>query len=198
MGFGRYIPDEIKSSWSSACNMIENAKKTNSFACKLFLSYSIPVVVGILIGFLAHRYLPPSTLSHSIGKIAATLSTLASVFSGFIVTLMLFTGRGAGASSLAYEKACTYAQKIKYLLFSQLQTLVSYLVVMLVSFSELLLSPGITTSKFYIGTLSACVLIAATRTILIPFQIYEIHEFELDSIVEEKKKLLDDRLLKEK
>ncbi len=41
--------------------------------------------------------------------------------------------------------------------------------------------------KILLGASSGVLLLALIRTLLLPFQIYEIHEFELDSMVDEKK-----------
>ncbi|MOA25924.1 hypothetical protein D3C78_1466800 [compost metagenome] len=108
-----------------------------------------------------------------------------------MVTLMLFTGRTSGTNGLTVEQAPEYVEKITYLLFSQALTLVIHILCILACLAWLAVysigASGLPATILF----SACtglMLLSMIRTLLLPFQIYEVHEFELSAMVDEKKR----------
>ena len=183
------IPDEVQSASAAATGMLGIVTRTSHFWLKQCFAAILPVALGFGLGWLLSGALAGREESIIRGVVAAVL-TLASVLAGFMVTLMLFTGRTTGASSLPFEQAEEYVAKVKYLLFSQAVTPIVHLLLIAFCIAWLIadaVGAALLIDKILLGASSGVLLLALIRTLLLPFQIYEIHEFELDSMVDEKK-----------
>ncbi|MEP9827821.1 hypothetical protein, partial [Staphylococcus aureus] len=60
---------------------------------------------------------------NTLFALLAGVIALGSLLAGFMVTLMLFTGRIENANALTLEELTAYTDRIKFLLSSQAQTL---------------------------------------------------------------------------
>ncbi|MNR26819.1 hypothetical protein D3C85_1440550 [compost metagenome] len=117
------------------------------------------------------------------------IMTFISVLAGFMVTLMLFTGRSGGAKQLTVDQAPLYVEKITYLLFSQAVTLAVHIVCILGCLAWLIVQShgdGALMGQWLFVATIGLLLLSMFRTLLLPFQIYEVHHFELTAMVEEK------------
>lgn len=102
---------------------------------------------------------------------------------GFLVTLMLFTGRLGSTQALDVESLRHYGSRLRYLLASQAVTLVYALLVavlcllyLLIYFSGMPVLVHSVVLAMVGGSLSQCVV----RATLLPVQIFELHDAHLD------------------
>jgi len=97
---------------------------------------------------------------------------------------MLFSGRSEYVERLSLEQTNKYCIKTKYMLLSQSNTLFSYIfaaIFFIVSLLVLKLSfEG--QSKYTIALSMSYLALGGYRTLVLPYQIYEVHAFALESI----------------
>jgi hypothetical protein len=175
--FEKYLPDEVVSAYEARRLMYDQINDVGSKGAKFFVS-SIPFLLGFLLGLLLSKH-----FSKDIAQAALTIS---GVLAGFVVTMMLFTGTVDGANDLNLEEAQNYKKKVIYLLWSQVTSLGFYLLTVLMSivwifFNEVdALKDGIVIiSGLVVGFLS----VSVVRTFILPYQIFELHNFTLTSLV---------------
>lgn len=186
-----FVPDEIQSAAQAAAQMFHVAANTSHFWLKQFTGSLFPIALGCGVGWWALIYDSELKQMESLKDVVTNVLTFASVLAGFMVTLMLFTGRTNGTKLLTVDQAPEYVQKVTYLLFSQAFTLIIHIFCIILCVAWL----------FMLGVKSApeinCWLLVAVfgvvslslfRTVLLPFQIYEVHLFELEAMLEEKYK----------
>ncbi len=126
---------------------------------------------------------------NTLFALLAGVIALGSLLAGFMVTLMLFTGRIEQASALTLEELQAYARRIKFLLSSQAQTLFAavlsavFAIVWLCFFA---LSLDVAAQRIVGAVCFGFTAVALLRCILVPLQIYEIHEATLDDAVADR------------
>lgn len=180
------IPDDWLSAARAAHDMGRVVRNTSYATTRRVIGFGLPMLIGVVIGIIFHAKIS-SNISESV-------LTLSGVLAGFVVTQMLFTGRVAGAELLGFEDVKEYAEKIIYLLWSQVLTLMVYLATALVALGHMTVDDktpeviGLMLSALLIGFLS----VAIIRTVLLPYQIYEIHRFSLNALIHEKEKLVNE------
>lgn len=183
------IPDEMQSALSAARSMLREATLTSHFWIKQLFAALVPASIGFYLAW--HLTSPDISLDYAnLRSIVYGVMTLVTVLAGFMVTLMLFTGRSASASSLPIEEAQRYVGKVKYLLFSQAATLAAHVLVIVAAIGWLtadIVSSEDIYQRILFASFSGAFFLSLTRTALLPFQIYEIHEFELNAMIGEKK-----------
>lgn len=132
-------------------------------------------------------------------KILDSILGFCAIIIGFVITAMLFSGRSQAADKLKIEQARVYVLKTKYILLSQTQTLVAFLLCVVFC----LLAIIIKNSK--LSSLDALIIFSIAmayfslgvyRTIFLPFQIYDVHSFSLDSLLLEKDEAAKDEAKK--
>lgn len=182
------VPDEFQSGAFAATQMLRMVKQTSHFWLKQAFALVVPVCVGYLISHVVIS-VGATGKAPDFKDFISNCLTISSVLAGFIVTLMLFTGKTDGAKSLTIDQAPIYIQKVTYLLFSQCLSLNIYILCMLCCLAWLCMNGLNTPSeiltqvfKLCCGLMTACVV----RTLLLPLQIYEVHQFELQGFYDEK------------
>lgn len=182
MNIKEIVPDELVSAHYSRLEMNESLNNVSLRNLKQFLS-SVPFFMGLFLGF---------AFSKSISTdLAQVFVALIGILSGFVVTLMLFTGRIDGTENLDYEAACNYKKKIVYLLWSQTITLSVYIYTALFSILWIFLqSPYITqvNQGFIAAIMIGGLFMSVFRTLLLPYQIFELHSFNLQSLLDSKER----------
>lgn len=125
-------------------------------------------------------------------KILDSMISFCAIIIGFVITAMLFSGRTQSADKLKYEQVKIYVVKTKYILLSQTQTLVAFLfcvvfclVAIFVKNSKL----SSIDSLIIFSTAMAYFSLGVYRVVFLPFQIYDVHSFSLDSLIIEKDEL---------
>jgi hypothetical protein len=177
------IPDDWISAWRSFRQMLSVANKTPH----AFLKHVFGIVIPFLVGSAgAFRYYDSISADFIQGYL-----TVIGVLSGFVVTLMLFIGSGEGTDVLNYHQSEDYAEKILYLLFSQTLTLACYLLAIILGacwlFSSKAPYPAIHPIYRWLAPLVfGAGFLCVVRTILLPAQIFQRHEFVMAALIDRK------------
>lgn len=178
----KWLPEEIGNLFEAIgkIGLISRMARNHSRAMAINLFF---LSTGFIIGY----FLAPQAQD----KITDSLLTFCGIMVGFIINAMLFSGRSPAADRLETEQANLYATKIRHILLSQIQTLISYffcltmcLIFIIIKNSKItsidsLIFFSMATGFFSLGTY---------RMLFLPFQIYEIHDFALDALLKEKEK----------
>lgn len=171
-----YIPDELQSALAAARELQRVVSRTSHPIIKLLVSTALPFAAGCGV----HLMLNP-TLQ---GDFYSTAITVLGILSGFLMSLMLFSGRLSGAESLNYESSQLYRNKILYLLWSQTITLVIYIL------TAFLCMLWFAVAKEYQPVVSVLVsgglATSMVRSLLLPYQLVDMHKFSLDILVKSK------------
>lgn len=186
----RLLPEEWTASWS-ALRAMGGLTAGIGFSSRHFVALVVPLALGGWVGWCIAPAFAVTQRESTLFALLAGVIALGSLLAGFMVTLMLFTGRIENASALTLEELEAYTERIKFLLSSQAQTLFA---------SVLSAAFAIAWLCFYALQLdemaqrivgAGCfgfTLVALLRCVLVPLQIYEIHEAALDDAVEDRRK----------
>ena len=187
------IPDEWQSAHAAMRDMQANASKTAHPHIKNLVSFVVPFATGTYLGGKTYVLINES--------FQLAVLTFVGILTGFVVTLMLFTGRQNGMESLSLENAKQFKDKVIYLLWSQSATLTTYLLTAITALVWLAVvgdDPSFKDeavgnwAQMILGSISiGFLLLAIVRTILLPYQIYELHNYSLSLLVHDKEKELD-------
>lgn len=122
-------------------------------------------------------------------KILDSMLSFCAIIIGFVITAMLFSGRSQAADKLRLDQVKIYVVKTKYILLSQTQTLVAFLLcvffcllAIIVKNSKLSSVDGLVMFSIAMAYFS----LGVYRVVFLPFQIYDVHSFSLDSLLIEK------------
>ncbi|WP_447784351.1 hypothetical protein [Stenotrophomonas bentonitica] len=134
--------------------------------------------------------------SGALLAVAAGALAYAAILIGFVVNLMLFSGKIESAGDYSPEELELVVDRIRYLLYSQMVTLFAAIGL---SAMTLLMSLLLAAGEWGLG---ARVVLAATggfallcivRTAVLPLQIYELHEASFLSLLLQSRKAARDR-----
>lgn len=174
----RFVPEEWIAWWLSLRVLSRSATNNQVSARKHIAGWIVPIGVGFLVGLVC--------LDGASNGVVGALLTVFTVIGGFVVTLMLFSGRLPGAESLTFEQADRfYVPKVYYLLLSQTITFFSSLVAVILAIAWFLVADGLLRDVFFV-TLTSMAAFGITRAALLPAQIFELHHFSLRSLLEAK------------
>lgn len=183
------VPDEVQSSASATLKMFRAVSKARNFWSKQIFAFLAPVLIGVFISYFVVPDISIFKDKGTLKDVITNIMTFGSVLAGFVVTLMLFTGRTDGANSLSVDQANDYISKVKYLIFSQILTLIVYLSCILTCLWWLVCY-GLEFAPVYLNfswhLTAGLLLLSVLRTVLLPLQIYEVHDFELQTLHDEK------------
>lgn len=180
--FKQLLPSEW-AAWGQVAQAMRLFRSPNpSELGKNRLALILTYAVGAVPGALASPKI--MTFSESaLGAIFGGLLAFCGLLVGFLVTLMLFTGRLGTVQTLSVEELRSYGSRLRYLLVSQSVTLahamlgailcIAYLVVY---FARAPLLMHSMTLSALCGVLVLCVV----RSLLLPIQIFELHDAHLD------------------
>ncbi len=179
-----FVPDEWQTIPELARQISAIVGQTSHAKFKQIVGFLAPFLVGASLAYIS----TPLDLAAGAVVVRGAL-TLSGVLAGFMVTLMLFTGRAEKTDSLSLEAAQEYRGKVFYLLWSQTQTLVLSVITAMLALLWLFVAgtkvnfliDGVTVALF--GFLCVSFL----RVFLLPFQIFDMHKFALDRMVDEKR-----------
>jgi hypothetical protein len=183
------VPDEVQSASAAAAGLFSVASRTSHFWLKQFVGLVVPFGLGMSLAvLLVDRLLQPEEME-SIKQVMVGMLTFVSVLAGFMVTLMLFTGRTQGSSLLSEREARPYVDKVTYLLFAQAITLALHIGCAAICLVWMLLDAvdagsAAMTWLFYVAF--GLLVSSMARSLLLPLQIYELHQFELQAFLDQK------------
>lgn len=184
------VPDEVQSATASGANLLSVATRTSHFWLKQTLGILLPFAMGAAVSrWVVGMVIQPVQLQ-SLKEVIVGILTFVSVLAGFMVTLMLFTGRTDGAKLLDARKTPAYVDKMTYLLFSQASALAVHIACAAACLAWMLLygvgakGPAVIwLFHFNFGLLA----VAMAKSLLLPLQIYELHRFEFDALLDQKR-----------
>lgn len=185
------IPEEWTTAVSTVMSMNRAAGPLSESYPRSLLGFGVPFMGGAVAGW----FVTPLLCGTTDGATSTAMSIMSAILAfgglvvGFVVTLMLFTGRFEVRASFSYELVKAYAGRTRYLLSSQAMTLFSGLIMSLLTVAWMIFraanidalglrSIGIALGGFLFVTL--------LRVLLLPIQIYELHDAWLADIVNEK------------
>lgn len=138
-------------------------------------------VAGFVVGYVLSK--------GSQDKILDSMLSFCAIIIGFVITAMLFSGRSQAADKLRLDQVKIYVVKTKYILLSQTQTLIAFLLcvffcllAIIVKNSKLSSVDGLVMFSVAMAYFS----LGVYRVVFLPFQIYDVHSFSLDSLLIEK------------
>lgn len=123
-----------------------------------------------------------SALQLSEGAVAAVFGGIlafSGVLAGFLVTLMLFAGRLGTTQSLSLEDMRDYGSRLRYLLVSQAVTLAYVMSMAVLSVCYLIFALAgapILVHSTLLALLGGCFASGVGRSVLLPIQIFELHD----------------------
>lgn len=174
-----YIPDDWQSAELAGRQMRAIVSRTTHARTKVFIGLVAPFAAGAVLGLFCKEDVNAQLIDISM----TTLGILA----GFLMSLMLFTGRITGSESLDLDSACEFKAKILYLLWSQSLTFMAYLVTLILGIAWLLSESSDRINEvfavLYAGGLATCFV----RSALLPYQLFDMHTFSLDALITQKR-----------
>lgn len=181
------LPEEVGSAVSAAAEMYSVVRGGKKFWLPQILFLLAPVIFGLSLGMWFICNTGESQKAQVVQAVSAFV-TVVTVLAGFVVTLMLFTGRTQGADRLSLSDADLYINKIVFLQFSQILTLIIHLLCVTLCILWLLVQSvydglGV---DFMFALASGLMVLSLLRTLIMPFQIFEVHYFELNALRAEK------------
>ena len=183
------LPDEVQSAAQAAGHMLSVVRETSHFWLKHSVASAVPFAFGTAIAWLLLPSQIDPTKVGALKDVVTGILTFVAVLAGFMVTLMLFTGRTDGTQSLTVDSAPHYVRKVTYLLFSQALTLGYHIACILMCIGWLIAQSAAVSaaaSKWLLLASFGMLALSMFRAMLLPFQIYEVHDFELSAMVSEK------------
>lgn len=177
----RILPPEWSNAFATLKVMNGAAPRTPVGAAAF--GWLAPFLVGAVGSyFFAIRLAEPARVGTLLAILAAVLA-FGGLLVGFLVTLMLFTGRLHSLDGMKLEVVKGYAARVRYLLASQASSLGSALVMSLLSVIAMLLA-GVEAPQVSTALMSAATFgfftVCAVRSLLLPMQIYELHQAALN------------------
>ncbi len=179
------IPEEWQSAWAASRDLNARMHRHGVSTFKHAWFVAIPFVVGAGIG-----YIGADEISSWLARSALTL---AGIFAGFTVTLILFTGRAEKTDGLVLEALEDYIAKVEYLLWSQIRTLNAFVLLALCCILWIVVdgsSIGAAVREWSSAALVGALALSMSRLMLLPYQIYEVHRFVLLSTLEANRRAI--------
>lgn len=175
-----WIPDEILSAYSSMVDSISVLNKTTHPIIKITSLTSIPILVGVSLSWcLSDFQTEVFTPQFIIWAMRFSISA-----AGFAVALMMFTGYKPD-HTMSPDDARDFADKVLFMHFCQILTFVVATLSLLVSIAWMAansINASLTVS-FLNYIMMALLTLTISRVILLPFQIFELHAFGIESKV---------------
>ncbi|MBA1277228.1 hypothetical protein [Stutzerimonas stutzeri] len=175
MRSSRLIPEEIQNALETNRELGDIAHQAENHVSFVVLNFLV-LALGYTVGLLIHRAVDADVIG--------SILTFCGVIIGFVITSMLFSGKSEYVERLTLEQTKKYCLKTKYMLLSQSNTLFAYIfcsVFLVVSLILIKLSFD-TFAKYTIALSMAYLALGGYRTLVLPYQIYEVHAFALESI----------------
>lgn len=172
------IPEELRNAKRVSDSLASVASTSKSNAAYLIWNFLI-FLVGTVLGFFSGEFVDNGFLNAII--------TFDGVIIGFVITAMLFSGRSQFISKMTIEQTKIYSARTKYMLMSQINTLFAFLcclgfslLAMLSMKTDLVMDEAV-----LIAVVAGYFFLGCYRMMLLPFQIYDIHAFALDNLVQD-------------
>lgn len=175
MKSSRLIPEEIHNALEANRELGDIAHQAENHIAFIVLNFVV-MASGYAIGLLIHQAIDADVIG--------SILTFCGVIIGFVITSMLFSGKSEYVERLTLEQTKKYCLKTKYMLLSQSNTLFAYIfcsIFLVVSLILIKLSLG-SYAAYTIALSISYLSLGGYRTLVLPYQIYEVHAFALESI----------------
>ncbi|MBO2930907.1 hypothetical protein [Metapseudomonas otitidis] len=175
MKYSSLIPEEIHNAIDANRELGDVSLKAENHRAFLVIN-TLVLALGYTAGYFSHKAIDADVISAMIA--------FCGVIIGFVITSMLFSGRSEYAERLSLEQVKKYCLKTKYMLLSQSNTLFSYIFcsAFLIASMILLKMGALESFRYFISLSMAFLFLGGYRTLILPYQIYEVHSFALESI----------------
>lgn len=178
MKFSSLLPEELRNVQLVNRELADVARASQSNP--VYLAFNMAVFfLGACLSLLCSDFVDEGLLNAIIA--------FSGVIFGFVITAMLFSGRSQYVGKLTYEQTLLYVLKTKYILMSQINTLFAFLMclvfcllTMLAVKTKLLLDKDIA-----VFLASGFFFLGCYRMLILPFQIYDIHSFALNNLIDD-------------
>ena len=182
-----WLPDEWIASIYAGAELRSAAFETSRPWRKFFVGFILPVALGAVAGYIA-----PVPGAFAVGATMAFLG----VMIGFILNLMLATGRVLDVNGLEVHEFDLIYDRVQHMFWSQTATL-SVLIISVGSGGLLLLlakhAPVADQHSVWTVLFFGTVLCSLIRTLILPFQLVDVHKVGFEA----KRRLLIDRANRE-
>lgn len=180
-----WLPDEVSAALDTLQRATADAVAGFGMRTRYAAFYLSLFAVGCWIGLGLYEL---DLANFSTSNLWSALLTVLSILSGFIITAMLFTGKTEVARSLSLEQLNTLFKKSNHLLISQLCTLVSnFLGLLLLCIIYSIGTKSIPYTDIFIMLTFGFLTTSVFRSFLIPIQIIELHRFVQAALIREKR-----------
>lgn len=177
--------------WRTLLSML-NAWEAESARFEILRRFALGFVFPFLLGSVPSYFFMSRLLGASEQLLLALMAAFIAfggIVAGFVVTLMLFTGRIDNSESMSYEAAKGFSVRLKFLLASQAATLFASLMLCFAS-SVWIIVRGMNLNHWVIEIFWVFVfgfmMLCLVRMLALPMQIFEMHESWLDALLESK------------
>ncbi len=187
-GLRRWLPDDLMSGLS-VLRDFAGIEAGGGGRSRAWLGALLPLFAGAALGYLLLPPLLAASAKEALFAILAGVMAVGALVAGFMLTMMLSSGRIERAESLTYEVVQAYARRLKWLMLSQAVTLVAAMLLTLVALVWLIGAAldWPVEGQRVLGALAAGLgLLSTIRCLLIPLQIFEIHQAALDDTVSQR------------
>lgn len=174
----KLVPEEFSTSWGALRSMGEAASDAG-FTTRHALAFVILFALGFALGWEIFPSLIVAGKESALFSLLGGIVALGGLLSGFMVTLMLFSGKFEGITDFEIEQVVNIIHRIKLLLYSQAQTLFAavfssvFSVIWLCAYAA---SVSTASQQIVAGTCFGYLFVAVLRSTLVPLQIFEFHE----------------------
>lgn len=174
------IPEEVRNAKLVSDELEDVARSASSNAAYISWNFIVLAFGGIL-GFAGSSFVDDNLLNAVIA--------FDGVIIGFVITSMLFSGRSQYLTKLTYEQTLLYVHKTRYMLMSQINTLLAFLFCLIFSVLAMIAMKSGALDKSAATILSSgFFILGCYRVILLPFQIYDVHSFALENLLADTEK----------
>lgn len=194
------LPHEWKAAGSSLRDIQAEVKRHREEWRQIAMGFALPMAGGALLGW----WLLPKAVNTAVSSdsaasllaVAAGLLAFSAILIGFVVTLMLATGRVEISKEVQYEEVVQIVGRTKYLLYSQAVTLFAAIILcgLVVIWSLMVAGKFDVVWVKIIGSVAAGFTgLCLVRSLLLPLQIWELHSAGLDYLLRKQRRGSDSR-----
>ncbi len=182
------LPHDIKSAFATLKYLRAQVGRHQEARAQFLFAFVL-LVLGSLITWALIPAVPDVTkdgVGSSLLAVAAGALAYAAILIGFVVNLMLFSGRIEKPESYSPEELALIVPRLRYLLYSQMVTLFAAIGLSAMTLlGSLVVAAGV--ERLAIGPIlflsGGFAFLCIVRTGLLPLQIYELHEASFGSIL---------------
>ena len=189
------LPHDWKSAWITFSALHADVRDHGDKISSFLLSLLLPFAVGAGISL----YLLPDALAdvpndkEAIVSVASGILAFTGILVGFLVTLILFTGRLSYPENTKIEELQFYVDRTRYLLYSQTVTLFAAILTtaLVIVWCVLVAGEANKITLIIIGhAIGGFTCVSLIRTLLLPLQIYEMHIAWMEAILEARREAI--------